>query len=89
MKTNKLLKSLISNAYETEGELCQLIEECFKEIFQEDAQYAYSLFEEDLETGREYNGCLQSLDYYKRQINEIKCIREKKKELDAKQQTQG
>lgn len=68
MQLTKQLKQLLSNAYEVEGELTDLIEQCFKEIFQEQASLAYSMFEEDVQSGREYNGCLQGLHYYKQQI---------------------
>lgn len=72
MKTTKSLKLLLSEAYEVEGELIQLIEQCFKEMFKENSIYMYSLFEDDLESGRDYNGCLQPLDFYKRQVEEHK-----------------
>lgn len=72
MQLTKQLKILLSDAYEAEGELTDIIHQCFKEIFKEHATYAYSLFEEDVQGGREYNGCLQSLEYYKRQINDHK-----------------
>jgi len=64
----KQLKMLLADAYESEGQLTDIIEECFKDIFKEQAAYAYSMFEEDLQSGREYNGCLQGLEYYKQQI---------------------
>ena len=71
MSTTKLLKSLLSESYETEKELTDLIKECFKEMFKEHGDYAFSVFEDDLQSGREYNGCLQSIDYYKQQIKTI------------------
>ena len=70
MSISKQLKKLLSHSYEVEAELSDLIEQCFKEIFKEQASYAISLFEEDLEGGKEFNGCLQGLEYYKAQVKQ-------------------
>ena len=79
----KQLKMLLADAYEAEGELKDLIEQCFEEIFQGQANYAFSMFEEDVQSGREYNGCLQGLDYYKQLIADndkrMKAYKEKEK----------
>jgi len=68
MKTTSLLKQLISESYQMESDLVELIKECLKEIFKDNHLAACSLFEEDLEGGRDWNGCLQSLEFYKRQL---------------------
>lgn len=86
MNTTKLLKSLLSESYEVEKELNDLIEQCFKEMFGDYSTYAFSLFEEDLQSGREYNGCLQGLQYYKQCVEDsIKAAKEykEKKEKEA------
>ncbi len=72
MNIAKLLKQLLSDSYEVEGELNDIIKQCFEEMFKEHKGYAFSLFEEDLQNGRAYNGCLQGLDYYKQEIGKLK-----------------
>ncbi len=86
MNTTKSLKALLSESYQTESDLNQIIEECFKEIFKHNSTYICSLFEEDLQSGRECNGCLQGLEYYKnaverdlKRLNEFKKIKEDEK----------
>ncbi len=69
MRTNKLLKSLLADSYETQNNLVELIKECFEEIFKDESSYAFNFFEDDLES-RDYCGCLQDLEYYKGQIKQ-------------------
>jgi len=65
VKSAKLIKQLLSESYEVQNELVDLIEECFKDIFGSNSTYLFSEFEADIASGRDYNGCLQGLAYYK------------------------
>lgn len=65
MNTIKNLKTLLTESYQLESELLELIDQCFKEIFTDKFIIAQNSFEEDLYSGRHFNGCLQNLDYHK------------------------
>lgn len=74
------LKVMIKDAIELEGQLIDLIKECFQEIFHVESNYIISEFEQDLEGGMEFNGCIQPLRYYKTQMKRIRDSKENQKE---------
>lgn len=89
MANTKLIKTLLSEAYEVEGELLSFIEQCFKELFKDDAVYAFSLFEEDVDSGRDYNGCIQNLDFFQRQVEENRaCMKKYKEQKESKKEVE-
>lgn len=63
---NEYLKIILAESLERECELASLCKEMLKEIFP-DMPFVIYEFENDLQAGREYNGCFQSLEYYKSQ----------------------
>lgn len=65
MDTNKMIKKLLVEAYETESELVDIIKDCLKEMFPENEAYIIHMFEDDLASGKNWNGCLQGISYYK------------------------
>lgn len=83
MTLTKQLKSLLSSSYELEGHLSDLLEECFKEIFKDKATSAIAFLQDDLETGMQYNGCIQDLEYFKRQVGGNKANVEEKPSDEA------
>lgn len=82
MNITKELKLLLSDSYQLESELTDIIKQCFEEIFKDQGSYAYSIFKDDLLNGRENCGCLQGLNYYKQLIaeNEKRIAEYKQKE---------
>jgi hypothetical protein len=59
MNTRQLYDSL-RDALDMNNQLLQVIEECLKALYPEDADYAICLLNEDLDF-MHYNGCLQGL----------------------------
>jgi len=84
---NRDLKKLLMNSLLMEEELIRLVEECLDILFKptglvEKAKYH---FNEDLEHGFTWNGCLQSIDTMKKNIeNEIKKEKQALVEADKK-----
>jgi len=67
---NKELKILLRHQLSIEKELVELIEECFKEIFKDEAEEMLLNLYNTLENFEEY-GCVQSLCYHLKQYEKL------------------
>lgn len=61
--SQRQLKELLADAYKLESELVDLTKSLMKELWGEETCTTYML-DEDIADGMNYNGCLQSIDYY-------------------------
>lgn len=61
---DKELKTLLIKAYELESNLYDFCIECLNKIYGDDAKEAIFMFDEDIEEGMDWNGCLQSLSTF-------------------------
>ena len=79
-------KQLLAEQIEIESELIDFIKECLKEIFPnvEDNYIIYE-FESDVENGREFNGCIQTLNYYKQMAERNAKERKERVKKEAKE----
>ena len=69
-------RKVLSESLKREEELIELIEECLKDIFKEDAQSAIAKLNFSIE-GYEYNGCFESLESIRRDVEEGKQAHQK------------
>lgn len=65
--SERKLKEVLKDCIELEIELLDFVDECLKDIFKEDYESAKWRFEEEVECIHS-NGCLQSLQYIRSQI---------------------
>lgn len=68
MNNQEMYKQMLKNEIELNGQLVELLEQCFDEMFKDKSRSKKYQLKEDVSFGHEYNGCLQSLDYYKDKI---------------------
>jgi len=73
----KEYKQVVKYHIEIESEIIDLLRKCFERIYGESAvSRCMYILEEDMETGMEYNGCLQGLYAYDREFKKPETVKE-------------
>ena len=78
------MKKLLHSQLGLEECLINYVEECLKRIYGKDAKKYIAEFSRDLETGYDYNGCLQGLYFTERSVyfDEVKGDKDKLAQWD-------
>lgn len=76
------LKDLLTDSFEFEKELIDLVKQCFTALFPENNEILIRKFEEDIESGMEMWGCLQTLEFYHKENDECEERKKRMREND-------